>query len=114
MKKIETPLTWALGIISILLITLISSNSTVKDYNLGNASANNNNDWNLVHEHKAKESTDFSLLKTYGVWGDESCNSAETISQGLIDSLEDTFNLTNNEAKEFLQLESDLDTITIK
>jgi len=28
-----------------------------------------------INNRPSKKSTNFSLLKTYGVWGDESCNS---------------------------------------
>lgn len=82
MKKIETPLTWALGILSILLITFTSLNSTTKNYNLGNASSDNNNYWDLNYEHELKESSDFSLLKTYGAWGEESCDSNTEAFEG--------------------------------
>ena len=87
MKKIETPLTWALGILSILLITFASFNSTTKNYNLGNASSDNNNYWDLNYEHELKESSDFSLLKIYGPWGEESCDSnIEALEEDLISS----------------------------
>ena len=112
MKKIETPLTWALGILSILLITFAALNSTTKNYNLGNASSDNNNYWDLNYEHELKESSDFSLLKIYGPWGEESCDSnTENIEDSirlqepppeLILHIQRTFNYTKEEAIDYL------------
>ena len=51
MKNIETPLTWGLGILALVLIILSSLNTTSTDFNISNVNsdANNGFDLNLIN-----------------------------------------------------------------
>ena len=72
MKNIETPLTWGLGILAIVLIFLSSLNTTSADYNMGDVNSDANNGFNLNHDHQVQEATVYSI----GDWGKKTCSAS--------------------------------------
>tara|TARA_B100001758_G_scaffold237404_1_gene239465 strand:+ start:1267 stop:1572 length:306 start_codon:yes stop_codon:yes gene_type:complete len=72
MKNIETPLTWGLGILAIVLIFLSSLNTTSADYNMGDVNSDANNGFNLNHDHQVQEATVYNV----GVWGEKTCSAS--------------------------------------
>ena len=52
MKNIETPLTWGLGVLAIVLIVLSSLNTTSTDFNISNVNSDINDGFNLNHDHQ--------------------------------------------------------------
>tara|TARA_B100000482_G_scaffold189104_1_gene170019 strand:+ start:567 stop:881 length:315 start_codon:yes stop_codon:yes gene_type:complete len=81
MKNIETPLTWGLGILAIVLISLSSLNTTSADYNMGDVNSDANNGFNLNHDHQVQEATVYNI----GVWGEKTC-SGSSDEEALSDS----------------------------
>tara|TARA_B100000965_G_scaffold113631_1_gene93799 strand:+ start:2249 stop:2647 length:399 start_codon:yes stop_codon:yes gene_type:complete len=73
MKNIETPLTWGLGILAIVLIFLSSLNTTSADYNMGDVKSDANNGFDLNHDHEIQEASVYSV----GDWGKNSCSSED-------------------------------------
>ena len=75
MKNIETPLTWGLGILALVLIILSSLNTTSTDFNISNVNSDANNGFDLNHDHEIQEASVYSV----GDWGKNSCSSSFTI-----------------------------------
>ena len=61
MKNIETPLTWGLGVLAIVLIVLSSLNSTSADFNISNVNSVVNDGFNLNHDHQIQEASSFNV-----------------------------------------------------
>ena len=75
MKNIETPLTWGLGILALVLIILSSLNTTSTDFKISNVNSDANNGFDLNHDHEIQEASVYNL----GDWGKNSCSSSFTI-----------------------------------
>ena len=75
MKNIETPLTWGLGILGLVLILLSSLNTTSTNFNISDVKSDANYGFDLNHDHEIQESTVYSV----GDWGKNSCSSSFTI-----------------------------------
>ena len=74
MKNIETPLTWGLGVLAIVLIVLSSLNTTSTDFNISNVNSDVNDGFNLNHDHQKQEATVYNI----GVWGEKTCSASST------------------------------------
>ena len=61
MKNIETPLTWGLGVLAIVLIVLSSLNTTSTDFNISNVNSDINDGFNLNHDHQIQETSSFNV-----------------------------------------------------
>jgi hypothetical protein len=61
MKNIETPLTWGLGVLAIVLIVLSSLNSTSADFNISNVNSDVNDGFNLNHDHQIQKASSFNV-----------------------------------------------------
>jgi hypothetical protein len=61
MKNIETPLTWGLGVLAIVLIVLSSLNSTSADFNISNVNSDVNDGFNLNHDHQIQKASSFNI-----------------------------------------------------
>ena len=61
MKNIETPLTWGLGVLAIVLIVLSSLNTTSTDFNISNANSDLNSGFNLNHDHQTQNTSSFNI-----------------------------------------------------
>ena len=61
MKNIETPLTWGLGVLAIVLIVLSSLNTTSTDFNISNVSSDANDGFNLNHDHQTQNESSFNI-----------------------------------------------------
>jgi hypothetical protein len=61
MKNIETPLTWGLGVLAIVLIVLSSLNSTSVDFNISNVNSDVNDGFNLNHDHQIQKASSFNV-----------------------------------------------------
>jgi len=61
MKNIETPLTWGLAVLVIVLLVLNSLNNTVVEYNISDTSSDLNSEFNLDHDHQAQEASAFNI-----------------------------------------------------
>ena len=61
MKNIETPLTWGLGVLAIVLIVLSSLNTTSTDFNISNVNSDVNDGFNLNHDHQTQEASVFNV-----------------------------------------------------
>ena len=61
MKNIETPLTWGLGVLVIVLLVLNSLNNTVVEYNISDTSSDLNSEFNLDHNHQAQAASSFNI-----------------------------------------------------
>jgi hypothetical protein len=61
MKNIETPLTWGLGVLAIVLIVLSSLNTTSTDFNISNVNSDVNDGFNLNHDHQIQEASSFNI-----------------------------------------------------
>ena len=72
MKNIETPLTWGLGMLAIVLIFLSSLNTTSANYNMGDVNSDANNGFNLNHDHQAQEASVYSI----GPLGENTCSAS--------------------------------------
>jgi hypothetical protein len=88
MKNIETPLTWGLGVLVIVLLVLNSLNNTVVEYNISDTSSDLNSEFNLDHDHQAQEASSFNIQKI-GVWGDPTCSEILNDSNIIVIQLED-------------------------
>ena len=75
MKNIETPLTWGLGILGLVLILLSSLNTTSTNFNISDVKSDANYGFDLNHDHEIQEATVYSV----GDWGKNSCSSSFTI-----------------------------------
>ena len=71
MKNIETPLTWALGTVAIVLIILSSLNSTSINFNISDVKSDANNGFNLNHDHKIQEPSSYNIYQTNNMISDE-------------------------------------------
>ena len=60
MKNIETPLTWGLGVLAIVLIVLSSLNTTSTGFNISNVNSDANDGFNLNHDHQIQEASSFN------------------------------------------------------
>ena len=65
MKNIETPLTWGLGVLVIVLLVLNSLNNTVVEYNISDTSSDLNSEFNLDHNHQAQAASSFNILNIF-------------------------------------------------
>jgi hypothetical protein len=61
MKNIETPLTWGLGVLAIVLIVLSSLNTTSTDFSISNVNSDVNDGFNLNHDHQIQEASSFNV-----------------------------------------------------
>ena len=61
MKNIETPLTWGLGVLAIVLIVLSSLNTTSTDFNISNVNSDINDGFNLNYDHQIQEASSFNV-----------------------------------------------------
>jgi len=61
MKNIETPLTWGLGVLAIVLIVLSSLNTTSTDFNISNVNSDVNDGFNLNHDHQTQNESTFNI-----------------------------------------------------
>ncbi len=61
MKNIETPLTWGLGVLAIVLIVLSSLNTTSTDFNISNVNSDVNDGFNLNHDHQTQNESSFNI-----------------------------------------------------
>ena len=61
MKNIETPLTWGLGVLAIILIVLSSLNTTSVDFNISNVNSDVNDGFNLNHDHQTQNESSFNI-----------------------------------------------------
>ena len=61
MKNIETPLTWGLGVLAIVLIVLSSLNTTSTDFNISNVNSDVNDGFNLNHDHQIQKASSFNV-----------------------------------------------------
>ena len=61
MKNIETPLTWGLGVLAIVLIALSSLNTTSTDFNISNVNSDVNDGFNLNNDHQIQEASSFNV-----------------------------------------------------
>ena len=89
MKNIETPLTWGLGLLVIVLLVLNSLNNTVVEYNISDTSSDLNSEFNLDHNHQAQAASSFNILNKYGVWGDQTCSEILNDSNITVVQLDD-------------------------
>tara|TARA_B100000965_G_scaffold353229_1_gene328938 strand:+ start:1303 stop:1611 length:309 start_codon:yes stop_codon:yes gene_type:complete len=72
MKNIETPLTWGLGILALVLILLSSLNTTSINFNISDMKSNANNGFDLNHDHDIQEATVYNINN--GPWGEKTCS----------------------------------------
>ena len=92
MKNIETPLTWGLGILGLVLILLSSLNTTSTNFNISDVKSDANYGFDLNHDHEIQEASVYSV----GDWGKNSCSSSFTIKDpnmgmaAMADGLSDT------------------------
>ena len=61
MKNIETPLTWGLGVLAIVLIVLSSLNTTSTDFNISNVNSDVNDGFNLNYDHQIQGASSFNV-----------------------------------------------------
>ena len=61
MKNIETPLTWGLGVLAIVLIVLSSLNTTSTDFNISNVNSDANDGFNINHDHQTQNESSFNI-----------------------------------------------------
>jgi len=114
MKKIETPLTWTLtGLMIILLISFGLSNSSV-NFNISEASSKTNKGYNLVTDHNTQTVSSFNIKDpNMGIAAmAEGLNSLDTIlpkimlelpPEGLIVYTQEALNFSRDEAIDYLQ-----------
>ena len=75
MKNIETPLTWGLGILGLVLILLSSLNTTSTNFNISDVKSDANYGFDLIHDHEIQKSSVYS----FGDLKKKSCSSSFTI-----------------------------------
>ena len=113
MKKIETPLTWTLtGLMIILLISFGLSNSSV-NFNISEVSSTTNKGYNLVTDHNTQTVSSFNIKDpNIGMAAmAEGLNSLDTIPniilelppEGLIVYTQEALNFSRDEAIDYLQ-----------
>jgi hypothetical protein len=113
MKKIETPLTWTLtGLMIILLISFGLSNSSV-NFNISEVSSTTNKGYNLVTDHNTQTVSSFNIKDpNMGMAAmAEGLNSLDTIPniilelppEGLIVYTQEALNFSRDEAIDYLQ-----------
>ena len=113
MKKIETPLTWTLtGLMIILLISFGLSNSSV-NFNISEASSKTNKGYNLVTDHNTQTVSSFNIKDpNMGMAAmAEGLNSLDTIPniilelppEDLIVYTQEALNFSRDEAIDYLQ-----------
>jgi hypothetical protein len=113
MKKIETPLTWTLtGLMIILLISFGLSNSSV-NFNISEVSSTTNKGYNLVTDHNTQTVSSFNIKDpNIGMAAmAEGLNSLDTIPniilelppEGLIVYTQEALNFSRDEAIAYLQ-----------
>jgi hypothetical protein len=115
MKKIETPLTWTLtGLMIILLISFGLSNSSV-NFNISKVSSKTNKGYNLVTDHNTQTVSSFNIKDpNMGMAAmAEGLNSLDTLPniilelppEGLIVYTQEALNFSRDEAIDYLQKE---------
>ena len=72
MKNIETPLTWGLGILGLVLILLSSLNTTSTNFNISDVKSDANYGFDLNHDHEIQEATVYNI--STGPWGEKTCS----------------------------------------
>ena len=113
MKKIETPLTWTLtGLMIILLISFGLSNSSV-NFNISEVSSKTNKGYNLVTDHNTQTVSSFNIKDpNMGMAAmAEGLNSLDTIPniilelppEDLIVYTQEALNFSRDEAIDYLQ-----------
>ena len=113
MKKIETPLTWTLtGLMIILLISFWLSNSSV-NFNISEVSSKTNKGYNLVTDHNTQTVSSFNIKDpNMGMAAmAEGLNSLDTLPniilelppEGLIVYTQEALNFSRDEAIDYLQ-----------
>ena len=85
MKNIETPLTWGLGILGLVLILLSSLNTTSTNFNISDVKSDANYGFDLNHDHEIQEATVYNI--STGPWGEKTC-SGSSDEEALSDSAE--------------------------
>ena len=83
MKNIETPLTWGLGILGLVLILLSSLNTTSTNFNISDVKSDANYGFDLNHDHEIQEATVYNI--STGPWGEKTC-SGSSHEENLSDS----------------------------
>ena len=71
MKNIETPLTWVLVPVAILLIILKSLNSTSTNFNISDIKSDTNNGFKLNHDHNSQDSSSYEINQTNNLISDD-------------------------------------------
>ena len=72
MKNIETPLTWGLGILGLVLILLSSLNTTSTNFNISDVKSDANYGFDMNHDHEIQEATVYNI--STGPWGEKTCS----------------------------------------
>ena len=72
MKNIETPLTWGLGILGLVIILLSSLNTTSTNFNISDVKSDANYGFDLNHDHEIQEATVYNI--STGPWGEKTCS----------------------------------------
>ena len=75
MKNIETPLTWGLGILALVLIFLSSLNTTSTNFNISDVKSDANYGYDLIHDHEIQKTSVYNV----GDLKKKSCSSSFTI-----------------------------------
>ena len=84
MKNIETPLTWGLGILGLVLILLSSLNTTSTNFNISDVKSDANYGFDLNQDHEIQEATVYNI--STGPWGEKTCSSSSPDEEALSDS----------------------------
>jgi len=103
MKNIETPLTWGLGVLAIVLIVLSSLNTTSTDFNISNVNSDVNDGFNLNHDHQIQEASSFNV-KDPNMGMAAMAADLEVISDLAGDSLEGIIIFENDELKDIIMI----------
>jgi hypothetical protein len=103
MKNIETPLTWGLGVLAIVLIVLSSLNTTSTDFNISNVNSDVNDGFNLNHDHQTQNESSFNI-KDPNMGMAAMAADLEVISDLAGDSLEGIIIFENDELKDIIMI----------
>ena len=103
MKNIETPLTWGLGVLAIVLIVLSSLNTTSTDFNISNVNSDVNDGFNLNHDHQIQEASSFNV-KDPNMGMAAMATDLEVISDLAGDSLDGIIIFENDELKDIIMI----------
>ena len=103
MKNIETPLTWGLGVLAIVLIVLSSLNTTSTDFNISNVNSDVNDGFNLNHDHQTQNESSFNI-KEPNMGMAAMAADLEIISDLAVDSLEGIIIFENDELKDIIMI----------